>query len=77
MPSRIPWSSSTLNVVYSGTRESRIPMVAAEKPHIGCIRVPLHEQHHPVGLDRAIRFGLQRLIQFHRILLEPRSGGAG
>ena len=40
MPSRIPWSSSTLNVVYSGTRESRIPMVAAEKPHIGCIRVP-------------------------------------
>ena len=36
----MPWSSRTLKVVYSGMRESRMPMVAAEKPHIGCVRVP-------------------------------------
>ena len=37
----------------------------------------LHEQHHAVGIDERLDTGLQRLIQFHRILLGPRFGGAG
>ena len=40
MPSRTPASSSTLKVVYWGTRVFRIEVVAAENPHCGMAGVP-------------------------------------